>query len=74
LIDDAFAEAHRRDPEHERRWVVLVDGSRDQITRVKRAAKRVGADITIVLDMGAAPSRRRPSWHELEVVAARLPS
>jgi hypothetical protein len=35
VIDDAFAEALRRDPDHERRWVVLLDGNRDQIERVK---------------------------------------
>jgi hypothetical protein len=50
-IDDAFAEAHRRDPEHRRRWVVLVDGQRDQIKRIERAAKKVSATITIVLDI-----------------------
>jgi hypothetical protein len=41
----------RRDPDHERRWVVLLDGNNDQMTRVKRAARRVGATITIVLDV-----------------------
>jgi hypothetical protein len=51
VIDDAFAEAHRRDPAHRRRWVVLVDGQRDQIRRVQRAARKVGAEITIVLDI-----------------------
>jgi len=51
VIDDAFAEAHRRDPGHRRRWVVLVDGQRDQIRRVQRAARKVGAEITIVLDI-----------------------
>jgi hypothetical protein len=51
VIDDAFAEAHRRDPDHRRRWVVLVDGQRDQIRRVQRAARKVGAEITIVLDI-----------------------
>jgi hypothetical protein len=51
VIDDAFAEAHRRDPEHRRRWVVLVDGQRDQIKRVERAARKIGAEITIVLDI-----------------------
>jgi len=51
VIDDAFAEALRRDPDHERRWVVLLDGNTDQIARVKRAAQRVGATITIVLDI-----------------------
>jgi hypothetical protein len=51
VIDDAFAEAYRRDPEHRRRWVVLVDGQRDQLQRVERAARKVGAEITIVLDI-----------------------
>ena len=51
VIDDAFAEAQRRDPEHRRRWVVLVDGQRDQIKRIERAARKVGATITIVLDI-----------------------
>jgi tRNA A58 N-methylase Trm61 len=38
-------------------------------------ARAVGPTGRVVAtDMGAAPSRRRPSWHELEVVAARLPS
>lgn len=51
VIDDAFAEALRRDPEHQRRWVVLVDGNRDQLSRIQRAARTVGAKITIVLDI-----------------------
>jgi hypothetical protein len=51
VIDDAFAEATRRDPDHRRRWVVLLDGQRDQIKRVERAARKVGAQITIVLDI-----------------------
>ena len=51
VIDDAFAEALRRDPERRRRWVVLVDGQRDQIKRVERAARKVGVAVTIVLDI-----------------------
>lgn len=51
VVDDAFAEATRRDPERRRRWVVLVDGQRDQIRRIKRAARKVGVDVTIVLDI-----------------------
>jgi hypothetical protein len=51
VIDDAFSEAARRDPDHRRRWIVLVDGQRDQIKRVERAARKVGATITIVLDV-----------------------
>ena len=51
VIDDAFAEAARRDPEHRRRWVVLVDGNRDQLRLIKRAARKLGVKITIVLDI-----------------------
>lgn len=51
VIDDAFAEATRRDPEHRRRWVVLADGQRDQLRRIQRAAHAAGAAITIVLDV-----------------------
>jgi hypothetical protein len=51
VIDDAFAEALRRDPERQRRWVVLVDGHRDQIRHVLRGANKAGAEITIVLDI-----------------------
>lgn len=51
VIDDAFAEATRRDPEHRRRWVVLVDGQREQLRRIRRAALAAGATITIVLDI-----------------------
>jgi hypothetical protein len=45
VIDDAFSEAMRRDPDLRRRWIVLVDGQRDQIKRVERAARKVGATI-----------------------------
>jgi hypothetical protein len=51
VIDDAFAEAHRRDPDHRRRWIVLVDGQQEQIKRIERAARKVDAAITIVLDI-----------------------
>lgn len=51
VIEDAFDEALRRDPDRRRRWVVLVDGQRDQIKRVERAARKVGVSITIVLDI-----------------------
>lgn len=51
VIQDAFDEALRRDPNRRRRWVVLVDGNRDQLDRIRRAARAVGAKITIVLDI-----------------------
>jgi hypothetical protein len=51
VINDAFAEALRRDPERSRRWIVLVDGQQDQIRRIKKAAGKVGVQITLVLDI-----------------------
>jgi hypothetical protein len=51
VFDDAFAEALRRDPDRQRRWVVLVDGNPEQLKRVQRAARKVGAEVTIVLDI-----------------------
>jgi hypothetical protein len=50
VIGQAFAEAARRDPQHQREWVVLVDGEEHQLERVKTAAKREGVEVTIVLD------------------------
>jgi len=41
----------RRDPKLRHSWVVLVDGNRDQLGRVQRAAQRVGVEIRIVLDI-----------------------
>lgn len=51
VVGDAFDEALRRDPDRRRRWVALVDGQRDQIKRVERAARKIGVEITIVLDI-----------------------
>jgi hypothetical protein len=49
---DVFEEARHRDPECRRKWVVLVDGDRHQIARVRAEAKRRGIlrDITLVVD------------------------
>lgn len=52
VVDDAFAERLRRDPERKRRWVVLVDGQQDQIKRVQRGARKAGVDHD--------PARHRP--------------
>lgn len=51
VINEAFAEALARDPDKKRRWVVLVDGNADQLALVKKAAKKHGVTITIVLDV-----------------------
>ena len=45
-----FDEAQRRDPEHRQRWVVLVDGNRDQLALIQAEAARRGVEVTIILD------------------------
>ncbi len=45
-----FDEAERRDPEHHQRWVVLVDGNRDQLALIQAEAARRSVEVTIVLD------------------------
>ncbi|MGH2718079.1 MAG: ISKra4 family transposase, partial [Actinomycetota bacterium] len=57
LVDDAanvisslFDEAERRDPDHRRAWVGLVDGNRHQIERIEVEATARGIEVTIVVD------------------------
>jgi len=50
-IEDMFAEAERRDPSHERTWVVLLDGAETQREVVEREAERRGVRVVIVLDL-----------------------
>jgi hypothetical protein len=51
VIVEAFEEAKRRDPTFSRPWAVLVDGSVDQLDSVKRIAKQMGVEPTIVCDL-----------------------
>ena len=51
VIFAAFEEAERRDPLHQRRWVVLVDGEVTQLERVQACANGFGVEVTIVLDV-----------------------
>jgi len=57
VIDDAasviakvFDEAERRDPEHQRQWVGLVDGNNHQIDRIETEATTRGVEVTVVVD------------------------
>jgi hypothetical protein len=50
VIGQVFNEADRRDPEHHRRWVVLVDGNAHQIERTHAQARAHHAEVTIVID------------------------
>ncbi len=51
VIAKIFDEAERRDPDHTRRWVALVDGNNHQIDRIETEAKTRGADVAIVVDL-----------------------
>ena len=50
VVGDIFDEAERRDPEHRRTWVALVDGNNHQIDRIKKEAKARKVKVTIVVD------------------------
>jgi hypothetical protein len=49
-IAKLFDEAERRDPPHQMRWVVVLDGNKDQLACIKAEAARRGVTITVVLD------------------------
>ncbi len=57
VVDDAatvvarlFNEAERRDPDHGRTWVALVDGNNHQIDRIRSEAADRDIDVSIVID------------------------
>jgi len=51
VIAAAFAEADRRDPRHERTWIALSDGNKDQIRHLRAQAAARGIAITIICDL-----------------------
>jgi hypothetical protein len=51
VIAQAFEEAGYRDPEHQKNWVALVDGSKPQLRILRRMAKDKGVDLTIIVDI-----------------------
>jgi hypothetical protein len=50
VITRVFDEAGRRDPDHQRRWVVLLDGNNHQIARTHAEAAARGLEVAIVVD------------------------
>jgi hypothetical protein len=50
VIEQAFAEAVRRDPDQQMCWVVLTDGQEDLLRQVDAAAKRYKVAIVVVQD------------------------
>jgi len=50
VIGQVFAEADRRDPEHDRDWVALVDGNNHQIQRIQAEAAAREVQVSVVVD------------------------
>ena len=50
VIAGMLNEADRRDPDHKRRWVALVDGNNHQIDRIKTEARKRKVKVPIVVD------------------------
>jgi hypothetical protein len=50
VVSTIFEEAQRRDPMHERTWVALVDGNKQQIAAIKAQANARGVNVSIVCD------------------------
>ena len=51
VVAEAMLEAERHDPEHVKRWVVLVDGAETQLDLVEAGAAAYGVEVTVVLDI-----------------------
>jgi len=45
-----FDRAQQRDPQHLRRWIVLVDGNNHQIDRIRSEAHAHGVRINLIVD------------------------
>jgi hypothetical protein len=71
LVVALFDHAETRDPQHRRRWVVLVDGANHQLECLQQEAERRGVHIDIVDFI-----RRTPlfdEWHaSITATAASL--
>lgn len=51
VIRQLFEDASRRDPDHVKEWVVLVDGDLHQIHRVEACARLFEVSLTIICDI-----------------------
>lgn len=51
VVGQIFDEAERRDPEHIRTWVALVDGNNHQIERIKAEAQTRKITVSILIDL-----------------------
>lgn len=51
VIEEAFREALRRDPNRQKNWVGLVDGNQTQLDLLKKLARKHQVKLTVVLDL-----------------------
>lgn len=51
VIEQAFEEAQKRDPTHEKTWVALVDGNKTQLAILPRMARKYGVNLIVILDL-----------------------
>lgn len=51
VVGRVFDEAQRQDPDHERRWLALVDGNCHQIDCIEAQAEKRKVSVTIVIDL-----------------------
>jgi hypothetical protein len=50
VTEELFAEAHRRDPEHKRPWVMRIDGHQDQLKHIRANIEHFGGEVMLILD------------------------
>ncbi len=50
VTDEVFQEALRRDPKKSRKWIMLVDGHKEQLKQIRSCIKRYGVKVIVVLD------------------------
>lgn len=51
MVENAFTQAHQRDPQKQKEWVALVDGNKNQIQLLKRQSKKTGQKVRIIVDL-----------------------
>ena len=50
MVNRLFDRAQHRDPHHQRRWIVLVDGNNHQIDRIHAEAHARGVKVNVIVD------------------------
>lgn len=51
VVGNIFDEAERRDPRHQRDWVVLVDGNNHQLDRIHAEARARNINVFVLIDL-----------------------